>query len=150
MAKNVVNKKSNDFAVLGLIFSLFVGLPGLIFSIIGLNRIKKTGEGGKGFAIAGIIISIFNSIVSVALGIILGLFLIGVSEGYNDYDSDYDYDYDYTYDPYDYMTTEQKCNSYWTECANSDWYCEEYGCYCTYDDNNGNYESLWCSSYYFD
>ena len=148
MAKNVVTKKKNDFAVLGLIFSLFVGLPGLIFSIIGLNRIKKTGEDGKGMAIAGIIISIFNILVSIVALIFFVAFIVALEDASNDYD--YDYDYDYTYDPYDYMTYEQKCNSYWTECDNSDWYCEEYGCYCTYDDDNGNYERLWCSSYYFD
>lgn len=148
MAKNVVTKKKNDFAVLGLIFSLFVGLPGLIFSIIGLNRIKKTGEDGKGMAIAGIIISIFNILVSIVAVIFFVAFVVALEDVSNDYD--YDYDYDYTYDPYDYMTTEQKCNSYWTECDNSDWYCEEYGCYCTYDDDNGNYERLWCSYYYFD
>lgn len=148
MAKNVVTKKKNDFAVLGLIFSLFVGLPGLIFSIIGLNRIKKTGEDGKGMAIAGIIISIFNILVSIVAVIFFVAFVVALEDVSNDYDSDYDYDY--TYDPYDYMTYEQKCNSYWTECDHSDWYCEEYGCYCTYDDDNGNYQRLWCSSYYFD
>lgn len=147
MAKNAVTKKKNDFAVLGLIFSLFVGLPGLIFSIIGLNRIKKTGEEGKGMAIAGIIISIFNMLVSIAVVVFFVIFIIALEDSYNDYD--YDYDYDYTYDSYDYMTDREKCNSYWTECANSDWYCEEYGCYCTYDDGD-NYDYLWCSSYYFD
>ena len=57
MAKN--NKKSNDLAIMGLVFAIFQGLPGVILSIMGLSQIKKTGEPGKGFAIAGIVISYF-------------------------------------------------------------------------------------------
>ena len=172
MAKNVVKKgKTNDFALLGLVFSIVLGvpglifsflfgilgivftivcvLPGLIFSIIALNRIKKTGEPGKGMAIAGIIISISCSVLSVLVLILSVIFGIAVMSSIYSTLYDYDYDYDSTYDPYDYMTDREKCNSYWTECANSDWYCEEYGCYCEYDDGD-NYDYLWCSSYYFD
>ena len=48
-------------SIIGIIFGWLVlpilcSILGLIFGIIALNKIKKTGEGGKGLAIAGIII----------------------------------------------------------------------------------------------
>lgn len=44
---------------------------GVIFGFIALNQIKKTGEGGRGLAIAGIIIGA----IAIVLGIIWGIFV---------------------------------------------------------------------------
>jgi hypothetical protein len=52
---------SNGVAIAGFVLSLFpfLSLLGLIFSIIALNGMKKTGNPeGKGLAIAGLVISI--------------------------------------------------------------------------------------------
>ncbi len=56
--------KTNAMAVAGFICSFFTwflcgipGIVGLILSIVGLAQIKNRNEGGKGFAIAGIIIA---------------------------------------------------------------------------------------------
>lgn len=50
------------------------GIAGIIFSIIGLNRIKSNpGMGGRGMAIAGLVTSILGVVVGVVLGLIFGL-----------------------------------------------------------------------------
>lgn len=49
--------KTNTLAVVGFILSFFFALPGLICSIMGLKQCNQTHEGGKGLAIAGIVLS---------------------------------------------------------------------------------------------
>lgn len=132
MAK-IYKQKKNDFAILGLVFSILFGLPGLIFSIIGLNQIKKTGQEGKGMCIAGIIIYIVRIVLSILLIIIFFIAMIAAEESYSVYD----------------MTDYEKCNSVYTECDDYYWECEEDGCYCTYDDG-WDYDYFWCDSWDFD
>ena len=132
MMKIYKNKK-NDFAILGLVFSIFAGIPGLVFSIIGLNQIKKTGQEGKGMCIAGIVISIVRIILVIGLYVVLIISLYGYSSIFD----------------YDNMSIYEKCNSEYTYCDYSDYYCSEYGCDCTYDDGV-NYDYFWCDSWNFD
>lgn len=61
------NQSWNACAIVGFIFSFFIALVGLIVSIVGLSQIKKRGGKGKGLAIAGIVISIINMLLVVAL-----------------------------------------------------------------------------------
>ena len=63
------SSKANVFAILGFVFSFLflIAILGLIFSIIGLNKSKEMGDKGKGFAVAGMIISI----ISMALSFII-------------------------------------------------------------------------------
>lgn len=70
-----MERKTNKMAVVGFILSFFLGLLGLIFSIVALNQIKKTGEEGKDFAIAGLVISIIG-VVIFFIGIFLTLFVL--------------------------------------------------------------------------
>ena len=56
----------NVLAIVGFILAFVFSLAGLIVSLIALSQIKKTGERGRGLAIAGVIISI----VSIIFGII--------------------------------------------------------------------------------
>ncbi len=65
--------KTNTLAIVGFILSFFLGIVGSIICIVALSKIKKTGEKGKGFAIAGIIIGIVPFVVVVALGLIFAL-----------------------------------------------------------------------------
>ena len=44
--------------------SLIIPLFGLIFSIVGLVNVQRTGKRGRGFAIAGIIISVLSFLMS--------------------------------------------------------------------------------------
>jgi hypothetical protein len=61
-------QKTNGLAIAGFVTSLLcMGLVGLILSIVGLSQIKKDpSQGGKGLAIAGIVLG--------ALGIVAGIF----------------------------------------------------------------------------
>ncbi len=74
----VPTSTTNTFAIVGFILSFFMPLLGLIFSIIGLNKVKECNS-GKGLAVAGIIISaaewVIGIIVVIAIvagGIVLG------------------------------------------------------------------------------
>jgi type II secretory pathway pseudopilin PulG len=69
------NQKTNTLAIVGLIFSFLAPLIGLILSIIALSDIKKKHEGGRGLAIAGIVISTIFTLLFV-IGIILALVLV--------------------------------------------------------------------------
>ncbi|MFJ7289549.1 DUF4190 domain-containing protein [Curtobacterium sp. AB451] len=53
-------------AIVGFILAFVVNIAGLVVSIIALTQIKKTGERGRGLALAGVIISA----LSIVFGII--------------------------------------------------------------------------------
>lgn len=80
---DVPQLKKNACAIVGFIISCvsllinlagLVGIAGLIVSIVGYNQIKTSGEGGKGFATAGIVIGAF----SILWGI-LAIFAVGTA-----------------------------------------------------------------------
>jgi hypothetical protein len=48
----------SGFAVASFLFGLIGGIPlGLIFGIVALGKIRRTGQGGKGLAIAGLVLT---------------------------------------------------------------------------------------------
>lgn len=57
--------KTNGMAIAGLVLAFIIPLLGFILSIISLGQIKKRGEGGRGLAIAGIVISSLFMIFTV-------------------------------------------------------------------------------------
>jgi hypothetical protein len=70
-------RPTNGFAVTGFVLSLVALIPylgfllaigGIVFGLIGMSQTKRTGEGGRGLAIAGVCIS----------GVILAFYLIAV------------------------------------------------------------------------
>ena len=71
-----MERKTNTCAVVGFILSFFCGFAGLIISIIALNQIKKTGEKGKGLAIAGIVITIISMVISLFIGVFYSVFVV--------------------------------------------------------------------------
>jgi hypothetical protein len=60
-----VGQKTNTLAIVGFILSFFVTVAGIIVSVIALRQIKQTGEGGHGFALAGLIIGIVGTVIWV-------------------------------------------------------------------------------------
>ena len=87
------NNTSNGMAIAGFVLSFFVPLLGLIFSILGLKKVKETSA-GKGLATAGIIIS------SIALFIIL-LSVIIFSVAFTEAIDESNYSNGYYYNYYD-------------------------------------------------
>jgi hypothetical protein len=79
----------NTMALVGFILSLsgvatgITLIPGIVLSHIGMSQIKRTGESGRGFALAGLIVgycllglSVLAVIVVVALAILFPLLFV--------------------------------------------------------------------------
>lgn len=92
-------KKLNTLSLIGFVSSLIFFVPfitdiaGLVFSILGLKEISRKDEGGKGFAIAGIIISSIR-IAFIFLIIAISIYIIAENGFYND---DFNHGFDYHY-----------------------------------------------------
>ena len=69
----------NVFAVIGFALAFILGIPGLVFSIMGYQEGERTGK-HKGLAIAGIVISIINIILTA---IFVGAFINAVLDSSN-------------------------------------------------------------------
>ena len=82
--------KTNVMAIISLI-APFVGfgVVGLVLGIIALGQIKRTGEQGRGLALAGTIVSG----VSVLVGVIFIIFYVLLIAGAIGTASSYNYDY---------------------------------------------------------
>ncbi|MCU1482368.1 MAG: hypothetical protein JWQ19_3154 [Subtercola sp.] len=71
-----VAPRTNVLAIVSLVVSI-VGFTiiGIILGFVALSQIKRTGEGGRGLALAGIIIGF----VELVLGIVLFIVIIAVA-----------------------------------------------------------------------
>jgi hypothetical protein len=56
------SERTNTWAIVGFVCSLLIAPLGIIFSAIALSQINRTGEGGRGLALAGLIIGIIFTI----------------------------------------------------------------------------------------
>ena len=65
-------QKTNVLAIVSLVSSFFISIVGIITGHIALSQIKKTGEQGRGMAIAGLIIGY----IGIAAGIIWIIMII--------------------------------------------------------------------------
>jgi hypothetical protein len=74
--------KTNGMAIAGFVCSLFCWPLGLIFSIMGMSQTSKDpSQGGRGLAIAGLIISIVSVVLTfIFWGTIAAL--VGLESGY--------------------------------------------------------------------
>jgi Co/Zn/Cd efflux system component len=68
-------QSTSGLSIAGLILAFLAPLIGLILSIVALVQIKKTGQKGKGLAIAGIIVSILEM---AAIGAIIAVVVAAV------------------------------------------------------------------------
>ena len=68
---NCENKDWNGFALAGFIVSFYTVLVGLVLSIVGLCQVKRNGGNGKGFAIAGIVITTLKILLYISIWILL-------------------------------------------------------------------------------
>jgi hypothetical protein len=61
------SEKTNTLAIVSLVVALFVPLVGAILGHVAMGQIKKTGEQGRGIALAGVIIGwAFTALVIVS------------------------------------------------------------------------------------
>jgi hypothetical protein len=73
-------QKTNVSAIAGFILSFLVSVVGVVVSIIALRRIKKTGEKGKGLAIAGVVVGSVVTATAVVLILVATLLVSTLSE----------------------------------------------------------------------
>ncbi|UYN84876.1 MAG: DUF4190 domain-containing protein [Microcella sp.] len=52
----IIEPRTNTLALLSFIFCLLGGLLGIVFGHIALAQIRRTGENGRGLAIAGLVL----------------------------------------------------------------------------------------------
>jgi peptidyl-prolyl cis-trans isomerase B (cyclophilin B) len=71
------SNKTNGLAIASLITSFFISIVGIILGHVALSQIKRTGENGRGLAIAGLVIGY----VSLAIGIIAAIMMLGLAAG---------------------------------------------------------------------
>ncbi|MGO4535248.1 DUF4190 domain-containing protein [Leifsonia sp. 2MCAF36] len=64
----------NTMSIVAFIATFFISILGIILGFVALSQIKRTGEQGRGLALAAIIIGF----VALALGIIVAI-IIGVA-----------------------------------------------------------------------
>ena len=64
--------KTNTLAIVSLVLAFFISLGAIICGHIALSQIKKTGENGRGLAMAGLILGY----VGLVLGFIVIVFSI--------------------------------------------------------------------------
>ena len=67
-------QKTNTLAIVGLVLAFIAAPIGAIISFVALGQIKKTGEGGRGLALAGAILGILFTVFSI-LVIIFSIFI---------------------------------------------------------------------------
>ncbi|MGV0715517.1 DUF4190 domain-containing protein [Mycolicibacterium sp. XJ662] len=84
--------KTNGMSIAALVCSLVFAPLGIIFGHIALSQIKRTGEDGKGFAIAGLVIGYIFTALLVVYIVVVVIFLGALGSAINDstyYDSTY-------------------------------------------------------------
>ena len=69
-------RKTNTLAIVSLVLAFFVSLGAVITGHIALGQIKKTGEGGHGLALAGVILGYVGLGIGLLWFIFVGLALI--------------------------------------------------------------------------
>ncbi len=83
--------KTNTLAVVALVLGFLLPLGGIIVGHIALGQIKKTGEAGRGLALAGTVLGYVLTIGGILFGI--GFVILGIIASANaPYDA-YNYNY---------------------------------------------------------
>ena len=78
--------KWNVLAIISLVSSFFVSLAAVICGHIALSQIKKTGERGRGLAIAGLVLGYLGLVVGIIFVIIFVVFIVAAADsGYSTY-----------------------------------------------------------------
>ena len=77
-------RPTNTLSIIALVGAFVIPLAGIIVGFIALGQIKKTGEGGHGLALAGVILGIVFSVlwlIIVATSVLIPL-LFAANYGY--------------------------------------------------------------------
>ncbi|WP_081710122.1 DUF4190 domain-containing protein [Arthrobacter sp. 35W] len=67
---------TNTLAIVSFVLAFFVSIAAIVTGHIALNQIKRTGEGGRGLAIAGLVIGYVSVVAGIVLSVVLVLMLL--------------------------------------------------------------------------
>lgn len=77
------SERWNVLAIVGFVGSFFVSLLGIVLGFIALSQIRRTGDRGRGLAIAGIVIGFVAVVITVLwLIVVLVLFAQAAASGH--------------------------------------------------------------------
>ncbi|WP_127794208.1 DUF4190 domain-containing protein [Agromyces sp. LHK192] len=71
--------RTNVLAIVSLVSAFFISLAAIITGHIALNQIKKTGENGRGLAIAGLIIGYVGLVAGIIFFVVYVVIIIGLA-----------------------------------------------------------------------
>jgi Sec-independent protein secretion pathway component TatC len=73
------SEKTNTLAIVSLILAFFIPLVGAILGHVAMGQIKKTGEQGRGIALAGVIIGWVFTALSILAAVLffIPFFIVG-------------------------------------------------------------------------
>ena len=74
------HQQTNVLAIVALVTSFFVGLAGVVCGHIALSQIKRTNEGGRVLALAGLIIG-YCSIAITTVFVVVWIAIVAVAAG---------------------------------------------------------------------
>lgn len=81
-AATATGPKTNTLAIISLVMAFFISLGAVICGHIALGQIKKTGENGRGLAIAGLVLGYLGLVAGIIGTIIwISIFAFAVSNG---------------------------------------------------------------------
>ena len=72
-------QSTNAMAIVSLVCAFLFAPLGILFGHISLSQIKKTGEEGRGLAIAGLVISYLITVVTILVVVLSVLFVVQVA-----------------------------------------------------------------------
>jgi len=78
--------KTNTLAIVSLVLAFFVSLGAIICGHIALGQIKKTGESGRGLAIAGLVLGYLGLVIgffAIVVAVVFPLLIVGTSSGFS-------------------------------------------------------------------
>jgi hypothetical protein len=85
-AASATGPKTNTLAIISLVLAFVISLGAIICGHIALSQIKKTGENGRGLAIAGLVLGYLGLVVGflvVIFSVFLPILIFGTSGGFS-------------------------------------------------------------------
>jgi peptidyl-prolyl cis-trans isomerase B (cyclophilin B) len=80
-------QSTNALAIVSLVCAFLFAPLGIIFGHISLSQIKKTGEEGRGLAIAGLVISYLVTVLAIVVVVVSALLVVQVARDLESLDS---------------------------------------------------------------
>ena len=72
MTTNVVSTKTNTLAIVSLVLSIIgFNVVAIVLGFVALNQVKKTGDKGRGMALAAVIIGFAEIVIGIIIIVVV-------------------------------------------------------------------------------